>query len=242
MKEYYLFLEKEKKIAELNSIIWKHPYISLKAETAAKEKLILEKQQVFKEQITVLEQQRAEIKNLLSLEQETFRAHSKTITQSKESQVYRQSKTEKNVSEKFLTRYQKEMEELGLKQKKSQEQYNKLEEEKNNFLKEQQETKNSFEEQTAAPQKEYDKLLAEQTLLLESLDKDFVKKLNHLRQKKIFPSVVAVKESHCPACSMSFVPQIFQMILSESHSSCPHCSRILVVDDAYLQEQKEKKK
>ena len=102
MKEYYLFLEKEKKIAELNSIIWKHPYISLKAETAAKEKLILEKQQVFKEQITVLEQQRAEIKNLLSLEQETFRAHSKTITQSKESQVYRQSKTEKNVSEKFL--------------------------------------------------------------------------------------------------------------------------------------------
>ena len=73
-------------------------------------------------------------------------------------------------------------------------------------------------------------------------DKDFVKKLNHLRQKKIFPSVVAVKESHCPACSMSFVPQIFQMILSESHSSCPHCSRILVVDDAYLQEQKEKKK
>ena len=94
--------------------------ISLKAETAAKEKLILEKQQVFKEQITVLEQQRAEIKNLLSLEQETFRAHSKTVYQnyffqSKESQVYRQSKTEKNVFEKFLTRYQKEMEELGLK-------------------------------------------------------------------------------------------------------------------------------
>ena len=242
MKEYYLFLEKEKKIAELNSIIGKHPYLLLKEKTAAKEKTLSERQHIFKKQITSLEQQRAEMKKLITLEQETFRKHSQMVTQSKESQVYRQSKTEKNISEKFLTHYQKEMDGLGLKQKKSQEYYNKLEEEKNHSLKELQETQNSFEEQTAAPQKEYDKLLVEQNLLLESLDKDFVKKLNHLRQKKIFPSVVSVKESRCPACSMSFVPQIFQMILSESHSSCPYCSRILVVDDTYLQEQKEKKK
>ena len=45
MKKYHLFLEKEKKITELNSInsIWRHPYISLETETAAKEKSLLEK-------------------------------------------------------------------------------------------------------------------------------------------------------------------------------------------------------
>ena len=135
MKKYHLFLEKEKKITELNSIIWRHPYISLETETAAKEKSLLEKQQILKKQITILELQRKEIKKLLSLEQEVFRENSKMTVQSKESQIYRQSKAEKNISEKFLTHYQKEMEELGLKQKKYQEQWNKLEEEKNHLLK-----------------------------------------------------------------------------------------------------------
>ena len=212
MKKYHLFLEKEKKITELNSIIWRHPYISLKAETAAKEKLLLEKQQILKKQITILEPQRKEIKKLLSLEQEVFRKNSTMVTQSKESYVYRQSKTEKNISEKFLTHYQKEMDELGLKQKKYQEQWNKLEEEKNNFLKELQENKNHFVEQTASPQKEYDKLLTEQNLLLESLDADFVAKIEQLRQKKIFPSVVAITESRCSSCSMSIAPQMFQIV------------------------------
>ncbi len=242
MKKYHSFLEKEKKITELNSIIWRHPYISLKEKTATKEKILLEKQQILKKQITILENQRKEMKKLLSLEQEAFRNHSKLVSQSKESKVYRQSKAEKNISEKFLTHYQKEMEELGLKQKKYQEQWNKLEEEKNHFLKELQETKNSFEEQTASPQNEYDKLLSEQNLLLESLDKDFVAKIEQLREKKIFPSVVAITESRCSACSMSLAPQMFQSILSEAHSSCPHCLRVLVIDETYLQEQKEKKK
>ena len=191
MKKYHLFLEKEKKITELNSIIWRHPYISLETETAAKEKSLLEKQQILKKQITILELQRKEIKKLLSLEQEVFRENSKMTVQSKESQIYRQSKAEKNISEKFLTHYQKEMEELGLKQKKYQEQWNKLEEEKNHLLKELQKTKNSFEEQTTSPKNEYNKLLTEQNLLLESLD--FVAKIEQLRQKKIFPSVVAIR-------------------------------------------------
>ena len=242
MKEYYLFLEKEKKIAELNSIIGKHPYLILKEKTTVKEKILSEKQHFFKNQITSLEQQKAEMKKLISLEQETLRKAQKMVEQSKESHVYLQSKTEKNISEKFLTHYQKEMDDLSLRQKKNQEQWNKLEEEKNHSLKELQETKNSFEVQTAAPQKEYDKLLSEQNLLLESLDKDFVKKLHLLRQKKTFPSVVSITESRCSACSMSLAPQIFQTILSESYSFCPHCLRILVVDETYLQEQKEKKK
>ena len=56
MKEYYLFLEKEKKIAELNSIIGKHPYLILKEKTTVKEKILSEKQHFFKNQITSIEQ------------------------------------------------------------------------------------------------------------------------------------------------------------------------------------------
>ena len=39
------------------------------------------------------------------MEQEVFRENSKMTVQSKESQIYRQSKAEKNISEKFLTHY-----------------------------------------------------------------------------------------------------------------------------------------
>lgn len=234
MNQYYLFLEKEEKIASLNFSIYNHNYFKEKKNKQEIEKILLEKQGVIQKEIDKFNAKKSIFKKIVELEHEKLLNFLKDLKTLKDQENYYITKIEKDISEKFITHYQKEIDEIGLKQKTLYDEIKKITTEKDDLLKKLSVSKKNFDLKTADSQKEYKKLLSDQEVILKNLDEGFRKKFINLRNENIYPAVTSIKDASCPACSITFPSQIFQNVISSAYSFCPNCIRLLIIDKDYI--------
>ena len=234
MEQYYHFLEKEQEITKLYNIIYKHSYFKNKDKSLAAEKQLTEELEQLQKKIDKVETQKQETQKTLDLEQNRLNQYSEKATQAKDQDTYFLAKNEKEISVKFIELYQNKIKEDSLLQKDFYEKFTSLKEKETNIHDKAIEAKDAFEKETKEKQLQYNKLLEEQDGLLEGLEQGFSTQFKQLRQKKIYPSLVAIKDPNCPVCSISFPAQIFQQVLTQSYSNCPNCLRILLIKKDYF--------
>ena len=186
-----------------------------------------------------IEAQKQETQKTLDLEQNRLNKYSEDTTQAKDQETYFSAKNEKEISVKFIEMYQNKIKEDSLQQKDFYEKFTSLKEKETTIHNKALEDKNAFEKETKEKQLQYNKLLEEQDGLLEGLEQDFSTQFKQLRQKNIYPSLVAIEDPNCPVCSISFPAQIFQQVLTKSYSNCPNCLRILLIKKGYFDEKEE---
>ncbi len=238
MDDYQKIVANESILKQLYRCIYQHRFF--KKEAVLKDYLeqFSQKLQVLQQKIDFFESKRKLHKNLLGIEQEKLHFHSKNIVQVKDQSSYFRSKAEKQISEKFIQKYQNKMNELGMEQKQVQQTFQQLLGKKNDASAQLMQEKQIFDKETQDSKLEYNALLIEQKNAVKNLAIKFQTQFLQLHAQSKFPAVVAVKEAYCPECAIVFPPQVFQEVLEVSYAICPNCNRILIVDAEYFNNKK----
>jgi predicted nucleic acid-binding Zn-ribbon protein len=242
MDEYQRILENESKLKRLYHQIYQHSYIKQKKEITAFTEKVNKEVENWTQKVSYFERKRKIRRSALELEQERLHFHSQNIAGVKDQTTYLQSKAEKKISEKFVEKYQKEIKELGMQQKRTQDNLQKLLSQKEELHKKLEEKKELFEKETKDYKKQYDGFIKEQEEQLQKLQPKFYDYFFQLHQEHKFPVMIAVKDNYCRGCDMTFPPQIFQKVLSDTYAICSNCQRILIIDSSYFQDKDQDKK
>ena len=234
MEDWQKIIDNEKKLSQLYEFINQHDYIKQKENSKNYLQKFDKNLEILEKQIKILEKKRSLYTTILEIEQEKTSLYNQNITKVKSQETYLEAKVQKKISEQFLAKYQNQAKEIGLMQKKIQENFSKIQEKKEKINKELENSKTVFEKETAEYKKQFQKLITEQEKNIEKFDNPFRQDFLNLHKQQKFPVVVAVKQPYCTACNMSFPPQFFQEILAKSFSFCTNCKRILVIHKDHL--------
>ena len=234
MEDWQKIIDNEKKLCQLYKFIYQHDYIKQKENSKSYLQNFDKNLEILAKKIKILEKKRGFYQKILEIEQEKSNFYNQSITKVKNQETYLEAKAQKKISQQFLIKYQNQAKEIGLMQKKIQENFSKIQEKKDEIIKKLENSKNIFAKETAEYKKQFQTLIAEQEKNIETFDNPFRRDFLALHKQEKFPVVVAVKQPYCTACNMNFPPQFFQEILAKSFSFCTNCKRILVIHKDHL--------